>query len=410
MRFVLPILILMVGAGGFMALKASKPQATALASTEKAWIVAVMDVEHVDHSPTLTLYGRVESSQIAELSAALTADVLDVRAFEGERVEAGELLIALDPREAQLVVLQREAEAAEIRAQIKTEQDRHRNHQNALAREKQMVELSRMAVSRAGELADKNVGSQSQLDSARQEEARQLLALESRQSLIRQFDSVNAAYEAKLARAEALTEQAKLDLSRTKIVAPFVGRVSQLMVAGGDRVQPGQTMLKLIDTSRVEVRAQIPTRQLPRIRTSLSQQVPISAHSSVDGRSIESTLDRLTGEISLGAGGVDGLFRVTRDGDWLQLGRTVELIVQLPTEEQVVLVPLEAVYGNQRLYKLVDDRLQGLNVEILGETRGEQRTRVLLRSQELFDGDQIIVTQLPNAIDGLRVRIAEAGS
>jgi len=49
----------MVGAGGFMALKASKPQATALASTEKAWIVAVMDVEHVDHSPTLTLYGRV---------------------------------------------------------------------------------------------------------------------------------------------------------------------------------------------------------------------------------------------------------------------------------------------------------------------------------------------------------------
>jgi len=400
----------MVGAGGFMALKASKPQATALASTEKAWIVAVMDVEHVDHSPTLTLYGRVESSQIAELSAALTADVLDVRAFEGERVEAGELLIALDHREAQLVVLQREAEAAEIRAQIKTEQDRHRNHQNALVREKQMVELSRMAVSRAGELADKNAGSQSQLDSARQEEARQLLALESRQSLIRQFDSVNAAYEAKLARAEALTEQAKLDLSRTKIVAPFAGRVSQLMVAGGDRVQPGQIMLKLIDTSRVEVRAQIPTRQLPRIRTSLSQQVPISARSSVDGRSIESTLDRLTGKISLGAGGVDGLFRVTRDGDWLQLGRTVELIVQLPTEEQVVLVPLEAVYGNQRLYKLVDDRLQGLNVEILGETRDEQRTRVLLRSQELFDGDQIIVTQLPNAIDGLRVRIAEAGS
>ena len=408
MRWVLPILILIAGAAGFMVLQAGKPPATVLESTEKAWIVAVMDVIHVDRSPTLTLYGRVESPQIAGLSAALTADVLSVSAFEGEDVRAGATLVVLDHREAELVVRQREAEAAEVRAQIKTEQDRHRNNQNALLREKQMLELSRMAVSRAGELAANNVGSQSQLDNARQDEARQLLALENRQSLIRQYSSVASAYEAKLARAEALAEQAKLDLSRCKIVAPFTGRVSKLMVASGDRVQPGQVMLKLIDTSRVEIRAQIPTRQLPKIRSSLSKHDALLAHSFVDGRSVESTLDRLTGEISLGAGGVDALFRVTREGDWLQLGRTLELVMQLPQEEHVVPVPLEAIYGNRRLYKLVDNRMQGVEITNLGKTSGHDKTWALVRSSELVDGDLIIVTQLPNAIDGLRVRIAES--
>jgi hypothetical protein len=37
--------------------------------------------------------------------------------------------------------------------------------------------------------------------------------------------------------------------------------------------------------------------------------------------------------------------------------------------------------------------------------RGE--SRVLVRSGDLHDGQEVIVTQLPNAIDGLRVRVVD---
>ena len=404
-RWVLPVLILGVGVGGFFALQASKPEATALETREQVWPVALQNVELVEHSPTLTLYGRVESPQVAELTAAVTADVGDVQALEGRRFNAGALLVTLDDQEATLVVEQRRAEEAEIRAQIQTERDRHSNNLNALNHERRLLELSRSAVARAEELAANNVGSQSQLDTAREDEARQMLALENRQSLIRQFDSTIAHYEAQLARAEALTARAVLDLSRTEVKAPFAGRVSRLMVSTGDRVSPGQTLLNLIDISRIEIRAQIPSAQLPRIRSSLTAGTLLPASSRVDGRVVVSRLDRLSGEIELGAGGVDGLFAVTEDGDWLQLGRTIELVLTLPPESGVVLVPLEAIYGNDRVYKLVAGRMQALRVDNLGETRTPGGSALaLIRSPELETGDRIIITQLPNAVNGLRVR------
>ena len=407
MRWLLPILILLIGAGGFMTLKASKPDATALESKEKAWIVATMGIQHADLSPTLTLYGRVESPQIAELSAALSADVMSVKALEGESVDKGDLLVVLDDREALLTLRQRQAETAEIQAQIKVEHDRHRNNRTALRREQQLLELSRLSVSRAAELISNNVGSQSQLDAARQDEARQLLALDNREALIRQFTAVLSSYESKLARAQALTEQAALDLSRTQIGAPFPGRVSRLMVAAGDRVAPGQAMLRLIDTSRLEIRAQIPTRQLPRIRAALRSGEKLSAVSHVDDQRVESVLDRFSGEISLGSGGVDGFFRVAAADGWLQLGRTVELAVTLPIENHVVALPLEAIYGDGRVYKFVNGRMHALDVKNLGEIAVEGQTRALVSSPDLADGDEVVITQLPNAIDGLRVRVAQ---
>jgi len=52
--------------------------------------------------------------------------------------------------------------------------------------------------------------------------------------------------------------------------------------------------------------------------------------------------------------------------------------------------------------------MRTLQVERVGEQRGlDGSTRVLVRSPELQPGDKIVITQLPNAMDGLRVRVAE---
>jgi hypothetical protein len=52
-------------------------------------------------------------------------------------------------------------------------------------------------------------------------------------------------------------------------------------------------------------------------------------------------------------------------------------------------------------------RMRALHMERVGEQRGlDGSARVLVPSPELQPGDQIVITQLPNAMDGLRVRVA----
>jgi hypothetical protein len=51
--------------------------------------------------------------------------------------------------------------------------------------------------------------------------------------------------------------------------------------------------------------------------------------------------------------------------------------------------------------------MRGVRVERVGKTRTEDgSTLVLVRSEQLKQGMQVITTQLPNAIDGLLVRQA----
>ena len=55
--------------------------------------------------------------------------------------------------------------------------------------------------------------------------------------------------------------------------------------------------------------------------------------------------------------------------------------------------------------------MHGIEVERLGERRGTRgETRVIVRSSALTEGDRVIVSHLPNAIDGLRVRPATQGT
>ncbi|KZY72787.1 hypothetical protein A3739_27400 [Oleiphilus sp. HI0067] len=58
---------------------------------------------------------------------------------------------------------------------------------------------------------------------------------------------------------------------------------------------------------------------------------------------------------------------------------------------------------------MVNDRLESLNVDIIGNLYSDtQRDRILVRSNQLEDGDRIITTQLPKAINGLKVSIQGA--
>jgi len=117
-------------------------------------------------------------------------------------------------------------------------------------------------------------------------------------------------------------------------------------------------------------------------------------------------LTRIAGQINKDSGGIDGLFTVEKGQEFLRLGQLLNLTLNLPEATEIVVLPFEAVYGTNRIYKLQDNRMQGVLVERVGEkvaVAGE--SHILVRSAELKPGDKVITTQLPNAMDGLKVQV-----
>ena len=406
LRLLLPPLILSLAVGGFIMLRVTRSATPPVQVEEKAWRVSTMSVDLTRHSPNVLLYGTVEAPRRAELSAAVNADVLQVLISEGHSVQAGQTLVILDQREVDLNLRQRQADVAEIQAMITSEQQRYRSDKVALKREQALLELSRKAVLRAEDLNRRKMGSQSLLDEARQAQERQALSLNTRQLAVDEHPARMAQLKAKLARAQALRDQAKLDQERTQIRAPFNARVARLPVAVGDRVRVGDLLVEVYGNDDLEIRAQFPFRYLPVVRAGLDQD--LTAVAQIDGRSLSAVLDRLVGETATAGGGQDALFRVLEGNEALVPGRLVALQVELPPQEQVAALPPDALYGFNRVYRLEQGRMQGLAVERIGERRNSDGgVSVLVRGSDLRSGDLIITTQLPNAVTGLKVTTAD---
>ncbi|MCP5424136.1 MAG: biotin/lipoyl-binding protein [Gammaproteobacteria bacterium] len=402
----LPLMILILAIGGFLALRATRSPALPVQAQEKVWQVSVVEVQPTQHTPEVLLYGVVEAPRQADLSAAVAAEVAQVPIAEGQSVEMDQVLVVLDERDIGLALRQREADAEEIRAMIESERKRHRSDLDVLEHEKTLLDLNRRAVERAEDLRRRKVGSESLLDEARMALERQALAVNTRQLSVDDHAARLAQLQARLARAEALRDQAHLDLQRTRIVAPFAGRIATLTAAPGDRVRVGDPLLSMYATNELEIRAQIPFRYLPIVRASLAAGRPLVAEAIVDGQSIPLRLDRLSARAADSAGGVDGLLRpVDATPTWVP-GRLLSLALRLPPESETVALPPAALYGLDRIYRLEDGRMAALTVERIGErfdaTGGSQ---VLVRSPDLREGDKIITTQLPNAVSGLKVAV-----
>lgn len=406
-KIALPLVIIALAVGVFMLLKVSEPETAAREQPEKAWLVDAVTVEYQRIAPEVTIYGRVETPRDASLKAALEADVIEVNVLEGDIVSAEQLLIKLDDIDARLAQQQRQADLNEAEALIRSENQRYQRDKDLIANQKQLVELADKAVQRAKKLEASKLASQSTLDEALAAYEQQLLSLKQLQFDIDNHPVRLAQLLATKTRADALLQQADVELERTAIRAPFDGRIAGLTVALGDRVRPGDTLLTVYDLANLEVRAQIPGRYIAQVREMLRQGKTLMAQAEIDGESVRLVLNRLSGEVRPDSGGIDGLFHIETNDEPLPLGTFVEINLQLAEQEQVVEIPFSALYGMDRIYLVEDGHLHAIAVERVGEVaRDKGKKNLLIRSDELQAGDQIAATQLPNAITGLRVEIA----
>ncbi len=409
-KILLPLFFLAAGVAGFAWFNARTPPPVTADVEQKTWAVTVEEVALVTARPALRLVGVVESPHRTDLRAAVDAEVAAVHVLAGETVRAGQALVQLDDADLQLQLQQREADVAEAEASLASEKIQFEADRKSLARETVLYELAQKDTGRHQRVVKSQSEAEAQLDRSRSELQRAGLQLVARQLAVDGHPARMAMLRAQMARAEALRDQALLDLQRATVTAKSDGKVTAVHVAAAGRVAAGAALVTMFDRSLVEVRAQIPDRDLPKVRRALAGGLGVAGETVVDGARLALTLDRLAADVAPGQGGVDAMFRLAESAPAPELGRVVELFAHLAPEPAVVAAPRQALYGNSKMFKVVDGKLAAVAVQLVGRTftnggdNGD--SRLLVRSAQLDDGDLLVVSALPNAVQGLPVRIA----
>ncbi|NIP83300.1 MAG: HlyD family efflux transporter periplasmic adaptor subunit, partial [Gemmatimonadetes bacterium] len=60
-----------------------------------------------------------------------------------------------------------------------------------------------------------------------------------------------------LDQAEVALRKARLELARTRVRAPFPGRVASIEVVEGQRVSPGDSLMTVVDLDPIKVEVQV---------------------------------------------------------------------------------------------------------------------------------------------------------
>ncbi len=405
-KIVLPILILIVGVIGFAGLRMSKPQQAPASIEERVWRVQVMKATPRTLAPTLTLYGQVETPDMFKAASPGDAVVSQMHVREGQQVAQGRLLMRLDERDFLPALEQAQAEVEELMAQTASELTRYQSDLKSLEQERQVLRLAQASVQRNERLKKQKLGSDSSVDEARQNAVQQALKVTARRYSIDDHAARLKQLQARLKKTQARLQDAELDFERSRVISPFPGVVSKVLVAKGDRVKTAETLLEMYALDDMEVRARIPAPYKRELRAGLNEQRPVYGFTDQGFENPRLRLDRFSGQAD--PSGIDGLFGFESGAEVVRVGEMLRFQILRPPRQDVVAVPYRSIYGSNRLYLMDDDRMKGIEVQVLGSYFGNKdEERLLVASEQIKAGDRIVVTHLPNAITGLRVEAVQ---
>lgn len=402
LRILLPIVIILFAASVFAYMKMSKPVREKPQASEKVWQVNTVVAQTQSLSPSLTLYGEVGTLSLVKAAAPGAGLVDEVLVKPGDRVQTGQLMIRMDSRDFEVANLQAQADVEDIRAQLAEHELKNKANVKSLAEEKKLLELAQKEVQRINRLKKNNLSSESALSNAREMLGKQELSLINKQLEVDRYQTTRQQLRARLARAQARLKETDLARERSEITAQFQGIVAEVPVSAGDRVRIADVLVSLYALDSLEIRARIPAAYQAEIHQALLQDDIMKGSASLGRDELTLQLLRLAGEAD--ASGIDAYFKIVDGAERLRIGNLIKLKLQRPLQQNVVPIPFRAIYGNNRVFVLREGRMVAIDVESLGQYNSAEGNNLLVRSDKIKDGDLIISTHLPNAVDGLKVK------
>jgi RND family efflux transporter MFP subunit len=319
--------------------------------------VNILTVQVEKSTRTISLTGFTEPVRRATPAARIMAKVMDAGFQEGDRVEAGRLLISLDTRD--LLANKRKAQAAFNAAST-------------------ALDVAQLNYKRMTALYGSQTVSRHQVETAQVADAQ-----------------ANAAREA----ARAAVEELDVNLSYSVVRAPFTGIVVRKMVETGNMVAPGQGLFIIEDDSRLRVIASVGSDLAEKLKAGQKLSVRMG------GETVQGVIEGIVPSGSTDSPGLRVQLIIENSGHRFKAGTLA--VVEVPLDAATttsVSIPKSALVEKGSLsgvYVVTKDSTARLHWLILEEDSGNI-VRVL---SGLHGGDRVILSpDKARVADGMPVK------
>jgi len=207
--------------------------------------------------------------------------------------------------------------------------------------------------------------------------------------------------------ARHAAELADLELSRTRIRAPFSGVVLTRQLDVGATVSDGTAVYDLADVTPLEADVNIPERHVTRLEP--GQPVRLTADAS--DISVDARIDRIAPSVDPATGTVKVTVAV-EGGAGLRPGAFVRVDIVTATHDDALVVPRSALVAEGRrwhLYRLAEagDAVEQLEVTLGFETGERVEVASVVTDHALEPGDEVVVVGASALSDGAAVQVVE---
>jgi len=386
LRIILPVVIILVGGFYTIYLLKTSQKSKRQPPLRQARLVEVASIKPSDVPINISVMGTVIAAKEVDLKPQVSGKIMELspELIPGGMFKENQMLMKIEPDDYQLLVTQRESDVA--------------NAQSGLR-----LELGNQAVAKQ---------EYKLLEGVVNEDDKELV--------LRKPQLISA--QSALQTAKARLEQAKIDLKRTNIIAPFNSVVKEKYIDLGATVSQTTTLVTLMGTDEYWIEVMVPVDQLkwievPRRNSDLGSEVKIYDSSAWGDRAYRTgSVIRLSPDIEA-TGRMAKLLVSVKDplllnaekaGDKLLLGSYVRVQIQGQTVKSAYVLDRGLLHDGDNIWLLADDNTLDIkSVDVL--YRGENEVVV---SNGINSSDKIITTDLPAPVEGmmLRLRSKDAGS
>ena len=372
---------------------------------ERVFAVNVIAVTPESVAPVLEAFGEVRARRSLEVRAQSGGPVVELGAGfeEGGRVEAGQLLLRVDPTDRQDALALARTDLAEAEAETRDAAAALDIARDDLASASRQADLRAQALTRQRDLATRGVATEAQVETAALAAATAEQAVLSRRSALANAEARVAQADNRLARSRIALEEAERRLAETEITAAFAGRLSGVSAVEGRIVTANEKLATLVDPTALEVSFRLSTAQYARLVDERGQllDAEVTARLAVSGVDLvaRGRIDRESAEVGEGQTGRLIFARLDnapgfRPGDFI----TVE--IEEPVLANVARLPAAAVGAAGTVLVLGEnDRLEEVSVEVV-RRRGDS----VLVSAEAVEGREVVTERTPMLGAGILVR------
>jgi RND family efflux transporter MFP subunit len=391
-----------------------RPKAERQVPVDKGLLVEVLPAQAEDVEMVVESFGTVAPRESLRLVAQVRGQIvaLDPAFKEGGFVQEKTRMIQIDPRTYRLAVERRNVQIKQAEAELKRLEQEVVNLKARMKIAGSDVKLAKNEYLRLKKLVDRKVIAQSQLDKTEQA---YLASRERLQALDNQMALTDPQKEQLIAArdmARVMHQEAKLDLERSSIVAPFEGWVLEKAIEVGQYVNIGQQLGKIYSAGELDIEVRIPTKDLKWFPEDMGQETPMlvdvvfkNAGNEHIWRGrvarIKAMMDERTRTLPMVIE-IDETPATERPQNpfGLRPGMFVTIRIKGKKIQNVFVLPRYLVYPGDVVYTVKDDTLKSNMVKIL---RSYKDTVII--GEGLSEGALIVKSPLSSPMDGMRVRL-----